>query len=246
MPKLESGAELRIFYELKSTQTEAKQVASTEGIDGPIWFVALRQTTGYGRRGREWQQDVGDFSGTLALRNPDRFNSIGELTFITGLAVAKTLNQLADRGDVKIKWPNDVLVDGRKIAGILLELVDDGAVAIIGIGVNIVSAPDGLDYPTACLGDYCKAPPKPEAFANVLDEHFWRLQRIWRKEGFAPIRAAWVKHCTGLGYEITVRLPNETLTGTFDSIDESGALLLRSGDETQIIRAGDVFFRKPA
>ena len=241
MPKLETGADLRIFDELDSTQSEAKRVALLDGIDGPTWFVARRQTIGYGRRGRAWLQDLGDFSGTLAFRNPEKFKSISELTFIAGLAVAETLQQFADRGEIKIKWPNDVIIDGKKIAGILLEMVNDGAVAVIGTGVNIVSAPKGLDYQTARLADRCKVPPKPEDFAEALDEKFWQLHRGWRRDGFAPIRERWTALCSGLGEKITVRLPNETLKGIFDSIDESGALVLRLGGETKIIRAGDVF-----
>ncbi len=150
------------------------------------------------------------------------------------------LDELMPENKIALKWPNDVLVEGGKCAGILLENL--GAKLLIGIGVNIISKPEGLAYPTARLIDHMNSAPSPQALLGRLDEHFWRYYGQWRKEGFAPIRAAWLARAAGLNQPITVRLPNEEINGVFGGIDETGALILRSGEGTRTIAAGEVFF----
>lgn len=239
MAKLPSGAALKIFDTLDSTSAEAKRRAGA-GEAGPVWFLALTQTAGYGRRGRNWEQRAGDFAGTLLFKPdapPERW---GQISFIVALALAGVFDEVMPEEKIALKWPNDVLVDGGKCAGVLLENL--GAHLSIGAGVNIVTAPEGLPYKAARLIDHAAAPPAPQKLAERLDHHFWTFYRRWRTEGFSPIRALWLARAAGLGGEIVVRLPHEEFSGVFEGMDDSGALILRSPAGKRTIAAGDVFF----
>lgn len=239
MARLPTGTAIELFDTLDSTSLEAKRWAG-DGEAGPRWFVALTQTAGYGRRERGWEQQTGDFAGTLLMRPEGAPADLGQLSFVVALAVAATLDESIGEVLIALKWPNDVLVNGGKCAGILLEM--SGPNLFIGVGVNIVSRPVGLAYKTARLIDHGDTTPPPQAVAGRLDEHFWRYYRQWRREGFAPIRDAWTARAVGLGEAVTVRLPNDELVGVFDGIDETGALILRSAAGTRTIAAGEVFF----
>lgn len=240
--KLASGTPLQLYETLDSTSLEAKRRADM-GERGPLWILALTQTAAYGRRGRAWTQGAGDFAGTLLFSPKAPAERLGQISFIVALALAATLEEHIDPQKIRLKWPNDVLVDGGKSAGILLENL--GPQLSIGIGINVVSAPEGLPYPAARLCDCLAAPPSPEELARRLDHHFWALYEKWREDGFAPVRAVWLDRAQGLGEDITVRLPHETLHGVFDGLDESGALILRTGARTRTIAAGEVFFGAP-
>lgn len=246
MDQFLSGAALHLFDELDSTSAEAKRQAGA-GARGPAWFVARRQTAGYGRRARPWRQREGDFAGTL-LFSPSAADNLPQLSFVAGLAVAAALDNWVPSDALALKWPNDILLSGGKCAGLLLEQTgarDDPALAL-GVGVNIVSAPGDLPYRTARLADYSSAPLKPTALAAAIDEAFWPRLAQWRANGFAPIRRAWLARAHGLGAAMTVRLPNETLRGVFDGVDANGALMLRIGAEKRIISAGDIHFEEDA
>ncbi|GJL91050.1 biotin--[acetyl-CoA-carboxylase] ligase [Hyphococcus sp.] len=239
MAKLASGTPLEIFDTLDSTSLEAKRWAN-DGGGGPRWFLALTQTAGYGRRERAWEQRAGDFAATLLMRAEETSETLGQISFVAALALASVFDELMPEDKIALKWPNDVLIEGGKGAGILLENL--GATILIGIGVNIVSKPEGLAYKTARLIDHTPSAPPPTALAARLDEHFWRYYGQWRKEGFTPIRAAWLARAAGLNQPITVRLPNEEINGVFGGIDETGALILRLDARTRTIAAGEVFF----
>lgn len=243
MARLPSGAYLDIFETLDSTSLEARRRAPL-GEPGPRWFIALRQTAGYGRQGRAWRQATGDFAGTLAFKPQAAVSELGQISFIAALAVASALDEYVEPHKLALKWPNDILIDGAKAAGILLEHIDgDGdALLAVGIGVNIVSAPSDVAYPTARLVDHADQPPSPADLAARIDHHFWAYMKDWRANGFANIRQLWLTRAKGIGEAITVRLPNEELSGVFEGINESGALILQSGAEKRIISAGDVFF----
>lgn len=214
------------------------------GEPGPRWFVALRQTAGYGRQARAWRQATGDFAGTLVFKPQAAASQLGQISFIAALAVASALDEIIAPEKLVLKWPNDILINGAKAAGILLEHIDadGGALLMVGIGVNIVSAPSDVAYPTARLVDHTDKLPSPADLAARIDHHFWAYMKDWRTNGFANIRQLWLTRARGLGETITVRLPNEELSGVFEGIDESGALILQSGAEKRIISAGDVFF----
>lgn len=243
MNKLSSGVSVEVFESLDSTSLEAKR-RQAAGANGPLWIIAKNQTAGYGRRSREWRQDAGDFAGTLLFCPKAKAENLGQLSFVTALAVAETMNALVKR-DVTIKWPNDVLINGGKAAGILLERIGPKAQPLlaIGIGINVTSRPEGLPYPAARLIDHLAAAPSIEAIADSLDERFWTLTDLWLRDGFAPIRSAWLARAGGLGRAITVRLPTEEISGIFDDLDETGALVLRFDGGKRIISTGEVFFR---
>jgi BirA family biotin operon repressor/biotin-[acetyl-CoA-carboxylase] ligase len=242
--KFPSGAAVEIFETLDSTSTEVKRRANA-GEQGPLWIIALHQTAGYGRRARAWEQEAGDFAGTLLFKPNVPRESFGQISFVAALAVQEAISKLTPRASVKIKWPNDILVGGEKSAGILLEMIETptGPALVLGIGVNMVSKPEGLPFKATRLLDHgLKAPPGPEDFARALDANFWAHYEIWQTRGFAPVRKAWLERSAGLGGEITARLPNETVSGLFKDIDETGALVLHSESGKRIISAGDVYF----
>lgn len=242
MQRFPSGADLQLFDTLDSTSLEAKRRIEA-GEDGPRWIVALTQTAGYGRRGRGWEQRTGDFAGTLFFKPDGEKETLGQVSFIVALALAAALDEIIPPEKIKLKWPNDVLVDGGKCAGVLLENL--GEHLAIGVGVNMVTAPEDMPYKTARLMDHAKALPDPPDFAARLDEHFWLIYQIWREQGFEPVRQQWLARAAGVFEEITVRLPNEELKGVFAGLDETGALVLRSGGGKRTIAAGEVFFTAP-
>ncbi|MEO1136409.1 MAG: biotin--[acetyl-CoA-carboxylase] ligase [Pseudomonadota bacterium] len=237
--KLASGTSLQVFETLDSTSLEAKRRAQL-GAAGPLWILAITQTAAYGRRGRAWTQQAGDFAGTLLFSPKAPVERLGQVSFIVAVALAATFEELIDPGKIKLKWPNDVLIDGGKSAGILLENL--GRQLSIGIGINVVTAPDNMPYPAARLCDHLAAAPSPKDLVHRLDHYFWALYEQWCENGFSPIRAAWLDRARGLGEEITVRLPRDELHGVFDGLDETGALILRMGAGTRTIAAGEVFF----
>ncbi len=250
MVSFPSGANVEIFETLDSTSLEARRRFEAGDI-GKQWIIAKAQTAGYGRHGRSWEQATGDFAGTLifspeASSHPLGHN-LGQLSFIVALGVASAIDEVVKAPDkITLKWPNDILIAGAKTAGILLERFErgDGPVVAIGIGVNIVSAPPGLAYATARLVDFTPSAPSPELLAARIDHHFWIYYAEWVKRGFGKIREFWLERAAGIGRAITVRLPNKELSGIFEGIDETGALILQMDAEKRIINAGDVFFKK--
>jgi BirA family biotin operon repressor/biotin-[acetyl-CoA-carboxylase] ligase len=237
---LPSGARIEIFERLDSTSLEAKRRAEG-GEAGPLWLRALQQTSGYGRRGAEWRQQEGDVAATFLFRPSAEPDALPQLSFVAALAVFDAIRRAAPKAPLALKWPNDVLADGGKIAGILLELVGGPPARVaLGVGVNVVTAPSGLDYPTARLLDFSDAPPDPRAFVETLDEAFDAWRRSWEKEGFAPIREAWLARAEGRGKKIRVRLPVETVEGVFEDLDIAGALILSCDGVRRTIAAGAV------
>jgi BirA family transcriptional regulator, biotin operon repressor / biotin---[acetyl-CoA-carboxylase] ligase len=237
--KLPSGTAIDVFDTLDSTSAEARRRAEA-GEGGPIWLLALTQTAGYGRRGRNWEQRAGDFAGTLLFTPDAPLERWGQISFIVALALAASLDEVVGEAKIALKWPNDVLVAGGKCAGILLENLD-GRLSI-GVGVNIVTAPENMPYRVSRLVDHADAPPAPRDLAAQIDQHFWAFFTIWRAQGFQPIREAWLARAVGLGEAITVRLPNEEIAGVFEGMDDGGALILRSPAGRRTIAAGEVFF----
>ncbi len=241
---LPSGAALEVFASLDSTSLEARRRIEA-GRRHPVFIVALEQTSGYGRRGTAWTQGAGDFAGTLIFEERTPRDRIGQLSFVAGLAVAETVSRFAPKAEPMLKWPNDVLAGGGKIAGVLLELFESGerkAVVGLGVGLNIVSRPDLADYPAARLIDHLGgAPaPTPSEIAPVLDGAFERWRRTWRDEGFAPVRAAWLEKAARLGESVRVRLPDGDISGVFKDLDPSGALVLDCDGTRRLIAAGAI------
>ncbi|MCI5044670.1 MAG: biotin--[acetyl-CoA-carboxylase] ligase [Aquisalinus sp.] len=246
--RLPSGNSIRLFEEIDSTSLEAKRQFDN-GVSESTWFLTHHQTGGYGRQGRPWQQQPGNFAASLLLpiSPKDSADKLALSSFACALAIAEAAEAFCvPSADLSLKWPNDVLLQGRKLSGLLLELMQqqDARALVIGIGVNLTYAPEVPEYPTACLAQLLKDSPIPtsEQFLEKLDERLQLLLMSLDKDGFAPIRAAWLARAANLGGSITVKLPKETLTGIFEGIDEAGALILRRDTTSHHITSGDVFF----
>jgi BirA family biotin operon repressor/biotin-[acetyl-CoA-carboxylase] ligase len=225
--------------ELDSTNSEAQRLAAS-GETGPVWIIADRQTAGRGRRGRIWSTDTGNLATTLLLRPDAPPAIVGQLSFAAALAAAEMASHFAPKATITVKWPNDVLAEGKKLAGLLLE-AGPGWLAV-GIGVNLASAPEGTEFPATSLAQLGIAAPSSDEALTVLAARFAHWYDAWMNEGFETIRAAWLARAGGLGGPIRARLPHETRQGVFEGIDASGALLLNEQGNVRAIAAGEVFF----
>ena len=236
------GYALARHAEIDSTNSEARRLADA-GERGPVWIMAERQTAGRGRRGRSWETLSGNLAATLLLRPENTPGPVGQLSFAAALAVADVAAHVAPQAAITVKWPNDVLVDGKKTAGILLESGDtpDGAWLAVGIGINLAQAPANTEFPATALGVFA-APPSPDEALTMLAGAFAHWYDGWMSGGFETLRTAWLARAGGLGLPIRARLPNETRHGVFEGIDASGALLLNEQGRVTAIAAGEVFF----
>lgn len=215
-----------------------------------MWVAALRQTAGRGRRGRDWRTPEGNLAATLLMTTDRPPVEAAQVSFIAALAAHDLAETVLGPGPAAVKWPNDLLVHGRKAAGILVEsgpMADGGLWLAVGIGVNLRHYPTDVERPATAFAEHTAATPlgvRPAlellagAFAPWLD--------IWRAEGFAPIAAAWTARAYGLGQRCEVRLPAETFNGVALGLDPDGALRLRMDDgQVRRVTAGDVFFGEP-
>jgi BirA family biotin operon repressor/biotin-[acetyl-CoA-carboxylase] ligase len=234
-----AGYRRKGYAELDSTNEEARRLAEA-GEATPLWISATRQTAGRGRRGRAWDAPAGNLAATLLLR-PEASQAVtGQLSFAAALAAAEMVQHLAPAAAVTVKWPNDVLAEGRKIAGVLLE-GGSGWLAI-GIGVNLAHHPEGTRFPATSLPQLGIASPSCDQALTLLAARFAHWYDAWMESGFETLRTAWLERASGLGAPITARLPHETRQGLFEGIDASGALLLKEGTGVRAIAAGEVFF----
>lgn len=236
-----AGYRLIRHDEIDSTNAEAARLAA-DGEAGPVWIAAAHQRAGRGRRGRAWQSDPGNLAATLLIR-PVR-EGFAQLSFAAALAVADTAAHFAPKTAISVKWPNDVLADGKKLAGILLESGRDerGHWLAVGIGVNLASHPQGTEFPATALAALGITPPSPDHALEVLAARFAHWYGLWMKDGFEPLRAAWLARAGGLGMPIRARLPHQEHHGVFEGIDDHGALLLNQQGALRVIAAGEVFF----
>ena len=234
------GYALLELDEIDSTNAEARRRAGA-GEKGPLWIAARRQSAGRGRRGRSWETPQGNLAATLLLSPQKPAAACAQLSFVAALAVCDMLAGFAPAADFALKWPNDVLAGGRKIAGILLES-ENGWLAA-GIGVNLAAFPADTEFPATSLAALGILPPAPKDALLDLAASFAKWYEAWRAQGFAPVREAWLARAAGLGTRIRARLAKEELTGVFQGIDETGALLLGlDGGGTRVLAAGDVYF----
>lgn len=237
---------LRTFDVLDSTNEEARRQAEGGAPEG-LAVLARSQTAGRGRRGRSWESPEGNLFLSLLLRPSVTAAEAAKLSFLAAVALSESIELAAPAlaGRISCKWPNDVLVDGAKISGVLLEsrTRPDGTLdwVIAGIGANLAHRPLNTLYTSTALADH-DAAVEPVQFAEWLLARFGYWYERWKAEGFAPLRDAWLKRAQGLGQAIVVRLPEGELHGRFAALDESGALLLDLPDgRRQAITAGDVF-----
>ena len=233
------------FETLGSTNDEAMARART-GEPGPLFIVAASQTGGRGRQGRVWASPPGNLYASLLLTDASDLKVAPQLGFVAGIALAESLRALL-HGDerLRLKWPNDILFDGAKLAGLLLEsatMPDGGLACVIGFGVNCRSHPEGLAYPATDLSAAAGRPIGPDDVLQALGPCFQRHLTAWdRGANFMGIRSAWLAKAAGLGDMIEVRCSSRTVTGTFSSLDSTGRLLVETADGCVAIDAGDVF-----
>ena len=233
-----------------STNEEAKRLARRgpeAGADGTLVWAAS-QTAGHGRRGRAWASPAGNLYSSVLLRPRCPVAVAAQLSFAAALAVADAITDVAGPGAaVCCKWPNDVLVGGRKVAGILLES-EAGAEAtvdwvVVGVGVNVAHFPEATETPATSLwAEGCSW-----LSVQQILEAYCAAFLTWKDrllgEGFAPVRERWLGLAKGLGQSIEVRLDTETVAGKFAGLDADGALILEKTDGARrLIGVGEVFF----
>jgi len=232
------------YKTIGSTNDEAKRLARV-GEPAGLVICAERQTAGRGRRGRAWFSPLGNLYASMLLRPRCRAAEAAQLGFVAALSVADAIAELAPTIGVRCKWPNDVLANGKKIAGILLETEmtsgDMPDFIVLGIGANLVSSPPDTPYPATSLAEEGAAGITPRLMVMALTRRFAEWSSMWREGGFAPIRAAWLSRAAGLGETIQVRLERATLDGRFLDLDGDGALLLGTPSGERRIAAGEVF-----
>jgi BirA family transcriptional regulator, biotin operon repressor / biotin---[acetyl-CoA-carboxylase] ligase len=250
-----AGFRLVAHETLASTNAEALALAR-RGELGPLWVTARRQSAGRGRRGTQWISARGNLFATLLLSDPSPPDNAPKLSFVAALAVHDAIAACAAplREPLSLKWPNDVLCGGAKLAGILIEgenLDPAGAktrlAVAIGIGVNCRLHPAQTSFPATDLAA-CGAQVSPENLFAVLSGAMVRRLSQWRRgAGFAGVRADWLDRVAGIGGQMRVRLPGRELFGRAEALDDGGRLLLRLADGTlQTIAAGEVFPVAPA
>jgi BirA family transcriptional regulator, biotin operon repressor / biotin---[acetyl-CoA-carboxylase] ligase len=254
-----AGYHLTAFDQTGSTNAEAMGRARA-GEQGPTWFVTSDQTAGRGRRQRVWIAPKGNLASTI-LEVTDVLPPVAAtLGFVAGLAIEAALQKVsleaamrlggADQLKFLLKWPNDVLAGGRKLVGIGLEaeVVANNRLAVaVGIGTNVVAAPEGTPTPAtslAALGVHISA---EELFA-ALSDAWVEFRGIWDNgRGFPDIRRLWLERAAGLGEKVSIQTGTMTIDGTFDTIDETGCLIVRTQEGKRMpIAAGEVYFGSAA
>jgi BirA family biotin operon repressor/biotin-[acetyl-CoA-carboxylase] ligase len=240
---------IEAYDELDSTNAEARRRAEA-GETGPVWITAAVQTAGRGRRGRAWSTNRGNLAATLMMVTDQPAGEAAQLSFVAALAACDLADTCLGQGAARLKWPNDVMVHGKKAVGILVEsgARPDGRLWLaVGIGVNLAHAPTDVERPATAFAEFMAGPPpEPRAALDVLAAAFERWRAAWATRGFPAIAEGWLERATGLGQRCEARLPNRTLTGVAEGLDSDGALRLRLDDGSlERITAGDVFFGGP-
>ena len=224
---------IRTVAETGSTNDEVAALAQAGAPEG-LWLRAERQTGGRGRQGRDWQSPPGNLYASTLVRLQQGDPPAPTLALVAAVA----LHELVSAGcpAVRIKWPNDLLVDGAKLAGILLERSGDAVV--IGIGVNLAHHPNAIGRPATNIAALAGTAPDPAIFLETLAESFGRGLGRWRSEGLIPVRARWL----AAAHPVGTALSTTEGDGLFEGLTEGGALRLRLADGTvRVIHAGDVF-----
>jgi BirA family biotin operon repressor/biotin-[acetyl-CoA-carboxylase] ligase len=256
---LSAGYRLAAFDQIGSTNAEALSRARA-GERGPIWLVTSEQTAGRGRRHRPWIAPRGNLAGSILEVIEVSPAVAATLGFAAGLALEAALQKVsieaslrsAGSDDMKfsLKWPNDVLAGQRKLAGILLEaesVAQDHLAVVVGIGVNVVAAPESTPTPATSLAKIGVNIGAEELF-GALSDSWTEFREVWnRGHGFPEIRRRWLRRAAGLGQPVAVQCGGAAVQGTFDTIDETGCLIIRTSDGKRVpISAGDVYFGSAA
>ena len=241
-----ASAPILVLDETDSTNSEAKRRVEA-GERGPLWITATRQSAGRGRRGRTWETGSGNLAATSLFTTALRPAEAAQVSFVAALAVADTAALYAPTGLVSLKWPNDLLIDGSKAAGILVEsgaVSGEGLWVAVGIGINLAAAPMTSERPATTFADHMRAPPPaPLEALEHLAEAFDGWRALWEHSGFPSIADAWTARAHGLGERCVARLADSVVEGVAEGLEPDGALRLRIFDGRLLrITAGDVFF----
>lgn len=234
--------------EIDSTNAEAARRAQ-DGRLGPTWIWAKSQSSGRGRQGRPWVSEPGNLYCSALLSDGLELRSLTQLGFVAGLAVydAARRSLAPAPADLSLKWPNDLLLNGAKLSGILLESTNVphlGLAVAVGIGVNVAHSPprSATAYETTHLSAHGKAADLRHTFEH-LARAFAEWHEVWDfGAGFVRVRDTWMDRAQGLGKTVTVKMPDQKLTGRFDRLDDDGAMIMRleNGQDRRIL-VGDLF-----
>jgi len=242
-----SGYDRVVYDSIDSTNAEAKRRLAT--VSGPIWILAHAQTAGIGRRGRAWSTEAGNFAATLLQPLEMPLEQAALQSFTAALALRDTFIAVGGTADdFALKWPNDVLLKGGKVAGILLETAGHGPSHLcIGIGVNLAHAPslhalEPTAVPPKSLEEDAGLRVDAETLLATLATAYDARFRQFQQGGFAAIRRDWLAHAVKLGEVITARTVTEKIKGRFETVDETGALVLHTPQGPRQITAADIFF----
>jgi len=254
-----AGYRLAAFESIGSTNAEALSRARS-GECGPVWFVTSQQTAGRGRRHRPWFAPPGNLASSV-LEVIDVSPAVAAtLGFAAGLALELALRKVSVEASLRsagsehmkfsLKWPNDVMAGRQKLAGILLEaeaVTGDRLAVVVGIGTNVVAAPEGTPTPATSLTALGVNIGAEELFA-VLSDAWAEFRGIWDNgRGFGEIRRLWLERAAGLGQQVAVQTGGTAVEGTFDTLDDSGCMVIRTSDGKRVpISAGDVYFGSAA
>lgn len=216
-----------------------------DGEAGPLWIAAHEQTKGRGRQGRAWLSPQGNLAASLLLIDACPVALAPQLGFVAGLAILRAVQGLGPAGRAaRLKWPNDLVVDGAKLSGLLLEgtqLADGRFACVIGFGINIVACPTDLPYAAISLADLGLASDAQDFLAHLSESMDYWLALWARGDGFAAIRAAWQEHAAGRDQTIRLVSGGRELLGIFRGIDAAGQLVLETKSGPETIAVGDVF-----
>lgn len=246
VPSLPPAYSLVALDEVDSTNDEARRLAEAGADDGTLVWAQV-QREGRGRRGSAWVSPKGNLYLSLVLRPECAAAEAVQLSFVAALAVADALSGLVPpMSEIRFKWPNDVLLNRQKVAGILIEssTTAPGRLdwLVVGIGVNVAAAPDDVSPPATSLrGEGCDSVTVVEVL-EAFSRRFFVWVNRWLDDGFAPVRKAWLQQAGGKGEAVTVNLPDESFTGRFADIDGRGALIVELADGARrVVTAGEVF-----
>jgi BirA family biotin operon repressor/biotin-[acetyl-CoA-carboxylase] ligase len=245
-PEADADGQRLIAYDtLGSTNAEALALARA-GETGPLWITAARQTAGRGRRGHVWVSEPGNLYASLLLTDAAPSAHLPELCFVAALALLDAARTVAPElaSKFKLKWPNDLLLGGAKIAGILIEAESNGGntTTVLGIGVNCAHHPTDTAYQATNLAAAGVSVAPQTLFHALSGATAGRLAQWDRGAGFAAIRAEWLTNAVGIGGEIHVRLADREFAGTFETLDQTGRLMLRlPAGNLEAITAGEMF-----
>lgn len=228
---------VRTVAETESTNADVAELARGGAAEG-LWLRAERQTKGRGRQGRAWSSPAGNLYASTLVRLRPSDPPAATLALVAAVALEEAVRAFGV--EAVLKWPNDLLVDGAKLSGILLERVADAV--IIGFGVNLALHPQDIERATTSLAAQGAA-AEPDVFAETLAEAFARWLARWRGEGITVVRDRWLGHAHPSGTALTARLADgSAVEGLFEGLDAEGALILRLADGSRhVIHAGDVF-----